>query len=160
MGVDGPLRLPDVPLGASITWVVELGESEDFLFPAERYPRRVSRSSSHVFLATTVSTGKDTFQVEYAIQLDVGGIPGWFRFADGYFRSGLVEEGDLVRRLEVLRGEKDGAEGGETTEADRGEGQGVEGVADDGEGDAKARTARLVAAAPLSAPPPATRTAA
>ena len=66
----------------------------------------------HVFLATTVPTVEDTFDVDYAIQIDVEGIPGWivspavaatvknlFRFTDGYFRSILVEEGDLARRL-------------------------------------------------------------
>lgn len=63
--------------GASIVWAVELEESQNYLFPADQ-PKRVPRSTTHLF-ATTIIPTKDetTFDVEYVLQLEIGGFPGW-----------------------------------------------------------------------------------
>ena len=99
------------PSGASIVWGVELEEDQDNLFPADQ-PKRVPRTTSHLFATTLIPTGEDTFDVEYVLQLDVGGLPGWllgpvvtdtvkkmFRFAEKYFESGFEEGGELAKRL-------------------------------------------------------------
>ena len=104
----------DFPSGASVIWGVELPEDQDHLFP-EDSPQRVPRSTSHLFATTLVPTGEETFDVEYILQLDVGGLPGWllgpvvtetvkkmFRFAEKYFESGLEEGGALALRLAAL----------------------------------------------------------
>lgn len=105
--------LQNFPSGASITWGTELEDSENHLFPEGK---RVPRSTSHIFIATLIPVGEETFDVEYVIQLDVGGgFPGWltgpavaetikklFGFADGYFKSGSVEGGDLAKRLALF----------------------------------------------------------
>ena len=101
------------PSGASIIWGVELEEDQNHLFPADQ-PIRKPRSTSHLFSTTLIPTGEDSFDVEYVLQLEVGGFPGWltgpvvietvkkmFRFADGYFRSGL-DGGELAQRLQLL----------------------------------------------------------
>mmetsp|Transcript_38996 Transcript_38996/g.81988 ORF Transcript_38996/g.81988 Transcript_38996/m.81988 type:complete len:385 (+) Transcript_38996:91-1245(+) len=105
--------LQNFPSGASIIWGVELEEDQNHLFPKDTTNRRLPRSTSHIFATTLIPTdGNGTsFDVEYCIQLEVGGLPGWligpavtetvkkmFRFADGYFKSGL-NGGDLAKRL-------------------------------------------------------------
>ena len=83
--------LQTLPSGASILWGTKLEEDQDYLFP-ESQPRRVVRLTSHLFCS-------------------MGGLPGWltspavverikkmFQFADGYFRSGFEEGGDLAER--------------------------------------------------------------
>mmetsp|Transcript_37865 Transcript_37865/g.61888 ORF Transcript_37865/g.61888 Transcript_37865/m.61888 type:complete len:366 (-) Transcript_37865:64-1161(-) len=100
------------PSGAAIIWGVELEEDQNYLFPEDQ--KRTPRSTSHIFSSTLIPTGEDTFDVEYVIQLEVGGLPGWltglavtetikkmFRFADGYFQSGL-DGGDLAKRLALM----------------------------------------------------------
>lgn len=99
------------PSGASMVWGVELEEDQDYLFPKDQ-PKRVPRSTSHLFAMTLIPTSEDTFDVEYVLQLDVGGLPGWlvgpavtetikkmFRFAEKYCESGFEEGGELAKRL-------------------------------------------------------------
>ena len=61
--------------GASIVYAVELEESSDNLLPKNQ-PKRVPRSTTHLFATTIIPTGEDTFDVEYVLQLEVGGFPG------------------------------------------------------------------------------------
>ena len=97
--------------GASVLWGIELEEDQNHLFPVEQ-PRRQPRSTSHLFATTIIPTGVDTFDVEYILQIEIGGFPGWltgpivvetvkkmFRFANGYFKGGLDGTGDLAKRL-------------------------------------------------------------
>lgn len=97
--------------GASIIWGVELEEDQNHLFPKDQ-PKRMPRSTSHIFSTTLIPTGEDTFDAEYVLQLDVNGCPGWllgpivtetvkkmFRFAETYFESGFEEGGALAKRL-------------------------------------------------------------
>lgn len=105
--------LQNFPSGASVIWGVELEEDQNHLFPKNE-PNRKPRSTSHLWSTTLIPTGEDTFDVEYILQLEVGGFPGWltgpvvietvkkmFRFAEGYFRSGL-EGGELAKRLALF----------------------------------------------------------
>ena len=102
------------PSGASVLWGIELEEDQNHLFPVEQ-PRRQPRSTSHIFATTIIPTGDDTFDVEYVMQIEIGGFPGWltgpivietvkkmFRFADGYFKGGLDGTGDLAKRLALF----------------------------------------------------------
>eukprot|EP00956_Cyclotella_meneghiniana_P043939 scaffold294832_cov76-Cyclotella_meneghiniana.AAC.1 len=104
--------------GASIVYAVELEESSDNLLPKNQ-PKRVPRSTTHLFATTIIPTGEDTFDVEYVLQLEVGGFPGWltgpvvietvkkmFRFADNYFRSGLTSDGVLANKLALIPDEE------------------------------------------------------
>jgi len=97
--------------GASIIWGVELEENQNHLFPEGK---RMSRSTSHLFSTTIIPTGENEFDVEYVLQLDIGGFPGWltgpivietvkkmFGFADGYFKSGL-NGGELAAKLAAI----------------------------------------------------------
>ena len=96
------------PSGASIIWGVELEEDQNYLFPEGDRKRR---TTSHIFSTTIIPTGEDEFDVEYVLQLDIGGFPGWltgpvvietlkkmFSFADDYFKSGL-NGGELAVKL-------------------------------------------------------------
>jgi len=107
------------PSGASIVWGVELEEDQDHLFPKDQ-PKRMPRSTSHLFAMTMIPTGEDTFDVEYVLQLDVGGLPGWllgpvvtetvkkmFRFAEKYCESGFEEGGELAKRLAAFPDDKE-----------------------------------------------------
>ena len=62
--------------GASILWRTELEEDQDYLFP-ESQSQRVGRMTSHLFCSTIVPHKDDAFNVEYLVQLEVGGLPGW-----------------------------------------------------------------------------------
>lgn len=106
--------LQEFPSGACMIWGVELEEDQNVLMPADE-PKRMPRSTSHIFATTLIPTGEDTFDVEYLLQVEIGGFPGWltgpivvdairktFRFADSYFRSGFEEDGALKKRLALL----------------------------------------------------------
>eukprot|EP00804_Cyclotella_cryptica_P012167 CCRYP_009851-RA/>CCRYP_009851-RA protein AED:0.04 eAED:0.04 QI:204/1/1/1/1/1/3/262/365 len=108
--------------GAKLIWGVELEESQNYLFP-ENQPKRVPRSTSHLFATTIIPTIDDTFDVEYVLQLEIGGFPGWltgpvvietvkkmFRFADDYFRGGLAD-GDLAKKLASIPDDANGIGG-------------------------------------------------
>jgi len=105
------------PSGASILWGIELEEDQNHLFPKVQ-TKRQPRSTSHLFSTTIIPTGNDTFDVEYVLQIEIGGFPGWltgpivietvkkmFRFADEYFKGGL-EGGDLAKRLDLIADEE------------------------------------------------------
>ena len=98
--------------GASIVWGVELEDDQDHLMPGNE---RLIRSRTHLFSATLVPVGKDTFDCEYAIQLEVGKFPQWlagpalkefikglFRYSSKYFEGGLGD-GELAIHLEDER---------------------------------------------------------
>jgi hypothetical protein len=61
--------------GSSVIWGTEMEEYHNYLFPPGR---RVTRSKSHLFSTTLIPTGPESFDVEYVIQLEVGGsLPNW-----------------------------------------------------------------------------------
>mmetsp|Transcript_19959 Transcript_19959/g.26375 ORF Transcript_19959/g.26375 Transcript_19959/m.26375 type:complete len:173 (+) Transcript_19959:684-1202(+) len=61
--------------GKAIIWGTEMEDWHDHLFPPGE---RQVRAKSHLFTATIVQTGPMTFDVEYILQLEVGGmIPTW-----------------------------------------------------------------------------------
>lgn len=61
----------DFPCGSCIIWGTELEEWHNHLFPEDRVPR--TRAKSHLFSVTLVPTSPNTFDVEYILQLEVGG---------------------------------------------------------------------------------------
>lgn len=66
--------LQDFADGACLIWGTELDEKYDYMLPqGERH----TRSKSHLFSATLVPTGENSFDIEYVLQLEVGGVPGW-----------------------------------------------------------------------------------
>ena len=90
--------------GAQIIWGIELEESQNHLFPEDQ-TKRMPRSTSHLFACTIIPTGDDAFDVEYVLQLEIGGFPGWltgpvvcetvkkmFRFAEDYFQSDELKQ--------------------------------------------------------------------
>lgn len=91
--------------GSCIIWGTEMEDWHDHMLP----PRtRVTRAKSHIFSTTLTPSGENTFDVEYVLQLNIGGkIPTWmtapivtetvkslFKTADQYFRGkdGHLEE--------------------------------------------------------------------
>lgn len=61
--------------GSSLIWGTEMNEKYNHMFPEGK---RHTRATSHLFAATLSPTGEDTFDVEYVLQLDIGGsIPSW-----------------------------------------------------------------------------------
>jgi len=69
----GLQKLPD---GSSLIWGADLDEgTNDHLLPGGK---RHTRAKSHLFSATLVPTGDDTFDIEYVLQLSIGGnVPTW-----------------------------------------------------------------------------------
>jgi hypothetical protein len=92
--------------GATILWGTEMEEYHNHLLPAGQ---RHTRAKSHLFAATLAPTGEDSFDVEYLLQMDVGGgLPSFmttpalsdavkklFEHAKGYFEGGEGSEVDL-----------------------------------------------------------------
>jgi len=62
--------LQQFPDGSSLLWGTELSEEYNHLLPPGK---RHTRSKSHLFAATLKPTGNDSFDVEYVLQLDIGG---------------------------------------------------------------------------------------
>jgi hypothetical protein len=61
--------------GSCLIWGTELDEKHNNLLPDGK---RHTRAKSHLFSATLTPTGEDSFDVEYVLQLDIGGnIPKW-----------------------------------------------------------------------------------
>jgi hypothetical protein len=56
--------------GATIMWGTEMEEYHNHLLPDGP---RVTRAKSHLFAATLVPTSSDSFDIEYLLQMDVGG---------------------------------------------------------------------------------------
>lgn len=99
----------DMENGSHMMWGTELPLSQNHLLPAE--PRSsCTRATSHVFAITLTPRDTRSFDVEYVLQLEIGGnIPPWlttpividsvrnmFRVADDFF-SGV--DGRLFQRL-------------------------------------------------------------
>jgi hypothetical protein len=98
--------------GATILWGTEMEERHNHLLPDG--PRH-TRAKSHLFAATLAPTGPDTFDVEYLLQMDVGGglphfmttgalsdaVKKLFEHAKGYF-----EGGEAHLHLESLKKDK------------------------------------------------------
>lgn len=67
--------MQDFADGSCIIWATELPEWHNHLMPPT--PRH-GRSKSHIFATTLTPTSDSTFDVEYLLQLEVGGkIPTW-----------------------------------------------------------------------------------
>lgn len=65
----------EFPCGSCMLWGSELDEKHDYLLPNGK---RHTRAKSHLFAATLVPTSEDSFDVEYTLQLEIGGnIPKW-----------------------------------------------------------------------------------
>lgn len=85
--------------GATILWGTEMEEYHNHLLPEGQ---RHIRAKSHLFAATLVPTSPDSFDVEYLLQMDVGGglphfmttpaltdaVKKLFEHAKGYFSGG------------------------------------------------------------------------
>lgn len=64
-----------LPESSYIIWGTEMEDRHNYLFPPGK---RATRSRSHLFSTTLTPTGPDTFDVEYILQLEIGGnIPLW-----------------------------------------------------------------------------------
>ena len=84
--------------GSTVIWGTEMEECHDHLFPGDE---RHTRAKSHIFSTTLTPTGPNSFDVEYVLQLEIGGnLPVWltnpimydtikklFRTADICFRG-------------------------------------------------------------------------
>lgn len=95
------------PNGATILWGTEMEEHHNHLLPEGR--SRHTRAKSHLFAVTLAPTGPDSFDVEYLLQMDVGGgIPNFlttpaltdavkklFEHAKIYFEGGDGSELDM-----------------------------------------------------------------
>lgn len=61
--------------GSTVIWGTEMEEWHNHLLPDGK---RLTRAKSHLFTTTLIPTGPDTFDVEYVLQLEIGGkIPTW-----------------------------------------------------------------------------------
>lgn len=96
--------------GSYIIWGKELTEAHDYLFPKGK---RETRAKSHLFATTLTPTSDESFDVEYLLQLEIGGkLPTWlttpivtesvkrmFSVADKYF----ADKSDDSKLNEFLR---------------------------------------------------------
>jgi hypothetical protein len=80
LGIDAREQLTlcginDFSDGSCLIWGTEMEEWHNHLFPPGR---RATRAKTHIFTTTLVPTGPESFDVEYVLQLDIGGrIPNW-----------------------------------------------------------------------------------
>lgn len=102
--------------GSSIVWGVEMEESHNDLFPEGE---RTTRAKSHLFSTTLTPTGPNSFDVEYVLQLEIGGnLPTWlttpimydtikklFRTADGVFRGNCETLETFIKEKETKESE-------------------------------------------------------
>lgn len=107
--------IQDFDDGSCIIWGTEMESWHDHLLPEDEHRR--TRAKSHLFSTTMIPTGNDSFDVEYVIQLEIGGnLPNWittpvvidnvknmFKVVDGYFGEG--EGGALDQYLKELHEE-------------------------------------------------------
>ena len=103
--------------GSTLIWGTELEEWHNHLLPAGE---RLTRARSHLFSVALVPTGENTFDVEYALQLDFGGnLPHWmtaplvidsvksmFGVAKPFFNAGEGGELDQIIKEEKIQQEK------------------------------------------------------
>mmetsp|Transcript_4840 Transcript_4840/g.9580 ORF Transcript_4840/g.9580 Transcript_4840/m.9580 type:complete len:266 (-) Transcript_4840:248-1045(-) len=104
--------IQDFENGGSIIWGTEMEDSENHLFPEGK---RHVRARSHIFSTTLMPTGPNTFDVEYVLQLEIGGnIPSFmnapvvsetvkqmFSYAKKYYSGG--ENGDLEKYINAKK---------------------------------------------------------
>ena len=90
--------IQDFKDGSSIIWGTEMEDWHNYMLPPGK---RVTRSKSRIFCTTLTPTSDNTFDVEYVLQLSIGGmIPTWmtgpivtdavknlFRYADKCFKG-------------------------------------------------------------------------
>lgn len=80
LGIDAREQLTicginEFPDGSSLIWGTEMEEWHNHLFPPGP---RSTRAKSHLFSTTLIPTGPDSFDVEYVLQMEIGGkIPNW-----------------------------------------------------------------------------------
>eukprot|EP00523_Entomoneis_sp_CCMP467_P006658 CAMPEP_0168734944 /NCGR_PEP_ID=MMETSP0724-20121128/9078_1 /TAXON_ID=265536 /ORGANISM="Amphiprora sp., Strain CCMP467" /LENGTH=346 /DNA_ID=CAMNT_0008782071 /DNA_START=42 /DNA_END=1082 /DNA_ORIENTATION=+ len=65
--------LQEFPCGSSILWGTEVDDEHNAALLPNGGKLRHQRARSHLFAATLTPTGADTFDVEYVLQLDIGG---------------------------------------------------------------------------------------
>mmetsp|Transcript_9491 Transcript_9491/g.27235 ORF Transcript_9491/g.27235 Transcript_9491/m.27235 type:complete len:325 (-) Transcript_9491:26-1000(-) len=113
LGIDAREQLTicginDLDDGSCIIWGTEMEDRHNYLFPPGP---RTTRARSHLFCTTLVPTSPSSFDVEYVIQLEIGGkIPTWmttpividnvkkmFSVAQKFFNN---EGGELEKFLE------------------------------------------------------------
>lgn len=120
LGISGREQLTlcgiqDFQDGSTVIWGTEMEDKHNHLFPpGERY----TRARSHLFSTTLVPTGEDSFDVEYVLQLDIGGnMPTWltapivvdtvkslFRHAEDFFKG---EEGSELHQWIEAKAQQD-----------------------------------------------------
>ena len=67
--------IQDFDCGSSLIWGTEMEEWHNHLLPGDK---RHTRAKSHLFSVALTPTGEDSFDVEYVLQLEIGGaIPKW-----------------------------------------------------------------------------------
>jgi len=100
--------IQDFKNGGAIIWGTEMEDSENHLFPPGK---RHVRARSHIFSSTLTPTGPNSFDVEYVLQLSIGGsvptfmhapvitetVSQMFSYAKKYFAGG--ENGDLAKYI-------------------------------------------------------------
>lgn len=80
LGIDAREQLTicginDFDDGSCIIWGTEMEDRHNYLLPPGQ---RVTRARSHLFSTTLTPTSADSFDVEYVVQLEIGGsIPIW-----------------------------------------------------------------------------------
>jgi len=100
--------IQDFKNGGSIIWGTEMEETENHLFPPGK---RHVRARSHIFSTTLTPTGPNSFDVEYVLQLAIGGnipvfmhapvvtetVSQMFVYAKKYFSGG--EDSELSKYI-------------------------------------------------------------
>jgi len=67
--------IQDFECGSSLIWGTEMEEWHNHLLPGDK---RHTRAKSHLFAVALTPTGPESFDVEYILQLEIGGaIPKW-----------------------------------------------------------------------------------
>jgi hypothetical protein len=103
--------IQDFQDGSTIIWGTEMEEWHNHLLPGSEKDRHV-RAKSHIFTTTLIPTGEDSFDVEYVLQMDLGGglpnflttpvicdtVKSLFKYAEKFYQG---EEGsDLEQWIE------------------------------------------------------------
>lgn len=95
--------------GSTVIWGTEMEDWHNHLLPeGERH----ARAKSHIFSTTLIPTSEDSFDVEYVLQMDGGGLPSWittpviidtvkglFRYAENFFMGEGIDS-DLHKWIE------------------------------------------------------------
>jgi hypothetical protein len=103
--------IQDFQDGSTIIWGTEMEGWHNHLLPGTEKDRHV-RAKSHIFTTTLIPTGEDSFDVEYVLQMDLGGglpnflttpvicdtVKSLFKYAEKFYQG---EEGsDLEQWIE------------------------------------------------------------